>query len=220
MYIINAQVTISNSNIYSNQANNVSCLPLNFLCDTPDRGTLSEADRIACYSGCWQGSGVFVYSGTVSMVWCQIYSNTASTGETLLVSAGSTVTMDCCTVSGSIQGTALQQCTLPLPLPPAPPPASPPPISCGPSTTLNAANGQCEIACADGSNGRRMVENTAAEPLPLSASLHQTLLARVQLQLDRAQLLTRQMTKDELEDVASTIDALLDTPHFGRPTFA
>ena len=114
-------------------------------------------------------------------------------------------------MSGSIEGTVLQQCTLPQP--PAQPPPLPPAVSCGPSTTLNAATSQCEIACPDSSDSRRMGEDTAAGPLPLSASLEHTLYDRTQLLLDHAQLLTQ----DQLQDLVGT---LLKRLHFGRPTFA
>ena len=159
-----------------------------------------------------------IYSSTVAMAWCQIHSNSASAGEALAVDGdAATVTLECSTVSGSVEGTVLQQCTLPQP--PAQPPPLPPAVSCGPSTTLNAATSQCEIACPDGSEGRRMGDDMAAGPLPPSAPLHKTLLDRVQLLLDHAKLVTLQMTKDQLEGLAVTMDALLDQPHFGRPTF-
>ena len=72
-----------------------------------------------------------IYSSTVAMAWCQIHSNSASAGEALAVDGdAATVTLECSTVSGSVEGTVLQQCTLPQPPASSPPTqASPPPVA-------------------------------------------------------------------------------------------
>ena len=72
------------------------------------------------------------YVGTVTMVWCQIHSNSAPRGEALVIGDRPTVsvTMECCSVSGSVDGNALQQCTLPQPpSPPAHPSLRSPPVA-------------------------------------------------------------------------------------------
>ena len=52
----------------------------------------------------------------------------------------------------------------------ASPPPPPPPMTCGPSTSFNSINNQCEIAC-DASNGRRMATEV---PLEIADSAHET----------------------------------------------
>ena len=55
------------------------------------------------------------------------------------------------------------------PQPPSPPASPPgPPLTCGPGTSANDNNNQCEIVC--GSGGRRAAEEPAAEEAPLEPS--------------------------------------------------
>ena len=77
MYISGGTVTVTGSNIYSNEARSVgACLlnPRGTFFRRPRRKKLPRSDLIFLV---WQGAGVYIAKGTVSFDSCNIHDNTA-----------------------------------------------------------------------------------------------------------------------------------------------
>ena len=75
MYIIGGTVTVTDTNIYSNQATIVSGPFLELSPDAPAEETSPNSPNVSTFL-VWQGGGVSIWS-TVSFDSCNIYNNTA-----------------------------------------------------------------------------------------------------------------------------------------------